>query len=39
MSDIRDQLKAAIYGQESSSGKADTSKENYAQARGPMHSF
>jgi hypothetical protein len=36
MSDIRDQLKSAIYGQESSSGKADTSQENYAGARGPM---
>ena len=34
--DFRDQLKAAIYGQESSSGKADTSKPNYAGAQGPM---
>lgn len=34
--ELRDQLKAAIYGQESSSGKADTSKPNYAGAQGPM---
>lgn len=34
--DIREKLKAAIYGQESSSGKADTSKVNYAGAIGPM---
>lgn len=33
---IREQLKAAIFGQESSSGAADTSQENYAGARGPM---
>lgn len=31
-----DQVTQAIYGQESSHGKADTSKENYAGARGPM---
>lgn len=36
MTTIRDQLKAAIFGQESSSGAADTSQENYATARGPM---
>jgi hypothetical protein len=36
MATIRDQIKAAIYGQESSSGRADTSQENYAGARGPM---
>lgn len=33
---IRDDLKAAIFGQESSSGKADTSKPNDQGARGPM---
>lgn len=36
MTTTRDQLKAAIFGQESSSGGADTSEENYAGARGPM---
>jgi hypothetical protein len=36
MTTIRDQIKAAIFGQESSSGAADTSQENYAGARGPM---
>lgn len=36
MSTIRDQIKQAIFGQESSYGKADTSQENYAGARGPM---
>lgn len=33
---IRDELKQAIFGQESNSGRADTSQENYAGARGPM---
>lgn len=32
----REDMIRAIYGQESNSGKADTSKENYAGARGPM---
>ena len=32
----REDLIQAIYGQESSGGKADTSQENYAGARGPM---
>lgn len=32
----REDLIQAIYGQESSHGKADTSEENYARARGPM---
>jgi Transglycosylase SLT domain len=37
MGDVtKEQMIQAIYGQESSSGKADTSKENYAGARGPM---
>lgn len=37
MADItKEALIAAIYGQESSSGKADTSKANYAGAIGPM---
>lgn len=37
MSEItREALTHAIYGQESSHGKADTSQENYAGARGPM---
>lgn len=31
-----EQVTNAIYGQESDHGKADTSKENYAGARGPM---
>lgn len=32
----KEELIQAIYGQESSHGKADTSEENYARARGPM---
>jgi hypothetical protein len=32
----REEVIRAIYGQESSHGAADTSRENYAQARGPM---
>src|ERR1051326_5518314 len=32
----REEITNAIFGQESSHGKADTSKENYARARGPM---
>ncbi len=37
MSEVtRESLINAIYGQESSHGKADTSQENYARARGPM---
>lgn len=35
MSDIRDRLKAAILGQESGNGTADTSQPNYAGAIGP----
>jgi hypothetical protein len=34
--DIRAQLKAALFGQESSSGAADTTGVNYAGATGPM---
>lgn len=36
MDATRQALIDAIYGQESSHGKADTSRENYAGARGPM---
>lgn len=36
MSATRDEFKAALFAQESSSGKADTSKPNYAGAYGPM---
>lgn len=36
MDQVLESLKQAIFGQESSSGKADTSKPNYAGARGPM---
>lgn len=36
MTTIRDQLKSAIFGQESTSGRADTSLPNDSGARGPM---
>lgn len=36
MTTIRDQLKSAIFGQESSSGRSDTSLPNDSGARGPM---
>lgn len=36
MSTLRDQIKQAIFGQESSSGSADTSQPNSSGARGPM---
>lgn len=36
MSTLRDQIKQAIFGQESTSGAADTSQPNSSGARGPM---